>query len=109
MPLAFVVDPASAAPPSTLKVTVVAPTTAVPPLVRVSVADNVTGPALPSAIDAGLGAAKVSVVGTVVAALTVTTGEVPISVSVPPLTFVFVVNVDGPSVLGAVTALPPPP
>ena len=41
----------------------------------------------------------------VVAATAVTTGEVPILVGVPPLCFVFVVNVFGPAAVGAVTPL----
>ena len=48
---------------STVKFTV-APTTAAPPVVRVSVAERVTGPEEPNATEAGLGAAKVSVVAT---------------------------------------------
>ena len=47
----------------TVKLTV-APTTAAPPVVRVSVAERLTGPEEPNWTEAGLGAAKVSVVAT---------------------------------------------
>ena len=55
---------------STVKL-IVAPTTAAPPVVRVSVAERVTGPEEPNGTEAGLGADTVKVVATVAVAVKV--------------------------------------
>jgi hypothetical protein len=77
IPLLFVTaDPAEDA--STVKLTV-APTTAAPPVVRVSVAESVTGPEEPNWTVAGLGADRASVVATF--ALVTTKDPAPVAKS----------------------------